>query len=185
MKLRIILATLVLGCSIALAETADQHYQNGMNAITRGDAVAAQTSFTEALKIQPNHANARYQLHQLPSRKKDMLARTRSKQLATVILPSIDFKNVALSDALMALNQMVETESTKTNKDAPFNPNLMIQDSSGKLGEREITLRLKQVPAKTALNYILEQVGATVRYDEHATIVRPAHSTPTADKAPK
>lgn len=175
MKTPAILLSLALAAVPALADQADQYYRLGMSAIQQGKPEAAEAAFKKALKIRPNHAQARYQLGQLPTQADAIKAKRRASDLAQIQLPSIDFREVTVNEALTALNKMVEEESAKKNgEDKALVPNFMVQDPKGELGDKEVTLRLKNVPAKTALDYLLQQVGATVRYDEHATVVRPA-----------
>lgn len=183
MKTRSILAILTLAALPALGETADEFYRQGMAAIKRGDETAARRAFNEALRVSPGHPNARYQLNQLSSMK-DQLTKTRKeRELASVKLPEVNFSRVSLAEALEALNHMIEAESGKEDKEKAITPNFMVQDPSGQLGEREVSLQLKNIPAKAALDYILQQASATVRYDEHATVVRPAGGAKAATTA--
>lgn len=175
MKRTALFLTLMLAAVPAAADEADQLYRMGMAAIQQGKPEAAEAAFRKALQIRPDHAQARYQLGQLPSRADAMKAKRREADLAAIRLPTVDFQDVSLNEALQALGQMIETESAKKNgEDKAIVPNFMVQDPGGALGDQEVTLRLKNIPAKAALDYLLQQVSATVRYDEHATVVRPA-----------
>lgn len=175
MKTIILIITLFASALPALANEADQLYRLGMTAMKEGKPEIAERAFRQALKVQPGHAQARYQLGQLPAQAEQLKAKRRAAELGEVRLPAIDFAGVTLNDALAAMGQMVETESAKTRgEDKALTPNFMVQDPSGALGAKEVSLRLKNVPAKVALEYLLQQVGATARYDQHATVIRPA-----------
>lgn len=169
-------AVLAISISIspALADKADDAYRKGMSAIAAGDVSAARSAFQEALKLRPNHAYARFQLGQLDQDNGQITARKRASELASVRLPNVEFKDVPLSDALIALNQLVEDASAQQfGKDKSLTPNFNIQDPTGRLSQKEVTIQLKNVPAKAALDYLLQQAGAKVRYDEFATVITP------------
>lgn len=174
MKRQLIYAVLGLGVLPLAADEADEYYRRGTAAMARGDAASAQAAFTEALRLKPSHANARYQLGNLKLQKGDMVSKSRASRLAGVKLTKVEFSDVTLTEALQALNLMVENETGGADSTDAFSPNFMIQDPKGELGKTEVTIRLKNVPAKTALDYLLEQASATARYDEHATVIRPA-----------
>ncbi|MCH7225449.1 tetratricopeptide repeat protein [Haloferula sp. A504] len=175
MKSIVLLLVLIATSLPAFSNDAERLYQMGLAAMNQGQPEAAEKAFREALRIQPNHAQARYQLGQLPARAEALKAQRRAAELAEIRLPAIDFAGVTLNEALAALGQMIETESAKSRgEDKALTPNFMVQDPGGSLGDKEVNLRLKNVPAKVALDYLLQQVGATARYDEHATVIRPA-----------
>lgn len=175
MKIIVILFALLASSLPLLADEADQLYRLGMAAMQEGKPEAAEAAFRKALQLRPAHAQARYQLGQLPAQAETLKARRRAAELGEVKLPVIEFSGVTLNEALAAMGQMVETESAKTRgEDKALTPNFMVQDPSGTLGSKEVTLRLKNVPAKVALDYLLQSVGATARYDQHATVIRPA-----------
>jgi hypothetical protein len=53
----------------------------------------------------------------------------------------------------------------------------MIQDPSSKLADSQVTLMVKNVPAKAAFDMILQQAGAVAKYEEHAIVVKPVART--------
>jgi hypothetical protein len=145
-----------------------------MEAVEKGDVAGARTAFTEALRLKPDHAYARYQLGQLTENQGQLVAKRRSSQLTSIKLPEVNMDAVTLSEALEVLNHMVAEQSKKADPKSEYSPNFIIRDPKNELGEREVTLRLKNVPAKVALDYLLEQAGGVARFDEHATVIRPA-----------
>lgn len=174
MKTTILATVLAFTCLPAFGDDAAVNYQKGLDAIKRNDVDAAQQAFKETLRINPNHPYARYQIGRLQQEAPMLRAKKREAELASVRLPEVNFDEAPFADALSALNAMIEAESEKTlGKDKALVPNLNVQDSTGQLGQKEVTLQLKNVPAHTVLKYMLEQVGARVRYDEHATVVTP------------
>lgn len=175
MKLRFLIPLLVLPVlSASAAESIDDLYRKGMQAAQEGDAEAANAAFREVLRQQPNHPYARYQLGQLAQNQDKMIAISRKKAIAAVTLPEVDFHEVAFRDAIEVLGQMIEKESGKEGEDQLLAPNFVIQDATGSLGDRTVTLSLTKIPASVVLDYLLDQGGATARFEKHATVIRPA-----------
>ncbi|MFC7337411.1 hypothetical protein ACFQY0_09515 [Haloferula chungangensis] len=174
MKRSIIFAAIALIALPAFGSEADDYYKKGMDAVAEGDVAAARTAFTKTLRLKPDHAYARYQLGKLSENKGDLISKRRSIQLAAIKLPSVSMDKVTLSEALEALDHLVTEEAKQTDPKITFSPNFMIRDPKNELGEREVSLQLKNVPAKVALDYLLEQAGGIARFDEHATVIRPA-----------
>jgi len=174
MKTRPLLLSLTLLAAPAFAETpaalpsADVFYRKGLEAIQAGDVDFARSSFEQALRLDPNHANARYQLAELNRTAPRVAAKGREAKFGAVMLPQIQFTDAELADALVALGQMVEKESK-----GGVTANFIVEDPRGKLAGKKITLQLKNLPAKAVLNYLLGQAGAKARFDEHAIVVQP------------
>ncbi|MBK1882532.1 tetratricopeptide repeat protein [Luteolibacter pohnpeiensis] len=153
-------------------DKAELSYRKGIAAEKAGDPSAARTAYTEALKLNPQHANARYRLGELRLKSKDIAEKGRAAQYSDIILPKVELEDVPLADALNYLTALIGEQAKEAKKDAP--PGFVVQDPDKKLGEGQVTLKLKNVPAKTALEYILSQAGAKARYDEFAVVILPA-----------
>ena len=159
------------------ADTAADLFRQGMAAVEEGDVRAAELAFNEVLRLQPNNANARYQLGELKRNQDSIAARARSRQLEQYQIDQIDFSKTEVSEAIIALGMLIEKKSG-----GKFSPNFMIQDPSNKLAEREVTLQVKNLPARAALNMILAQAGASARFEKHAIIIVPRPSTSTGEE---
>lgn len=158
--------------SLLSAETpgrkAETLYRQGLAAEQAGDPATARQAFTAALQINPKHANARFRLGQLKITGPAIAAKGREAQLGAVIIPLIQLEEASLQEAIDALAQMIEKES-----EGDLAPNFVIQDAGGKLAGAQINIRLKSVPVKGVLEYILTQAGAKARFDEHAVVITP------------
>jgi tetratricopeptide (TPR) repeat protein len=143
-------------------------YQKGLKAAEAGDVAGAKAHFQQTLQLDPNHANARYQLAELQRNAGKVAAKGRAAKLATVIIPQVEFTAADLPDALTAFGQMVDKESKGT-----VSANFIVEDPQGKLAGKKVTLQVKNLPAKAVLDYLLTQVGAKARFDEHAVVVTP------------
>ena len=170
---KLILALIAITAIPAHADKAAEMYQAGMVAVQEGDIVAAETAFRGALKLRPTYADARYQLTELKNQREAIVARGRAKKLSQYTLDQVNFDKAELSEALAALGIMVEEKSEKK-----FAPNFIVQDPANKLGDTIVTLQVKGVPASAALDMLVKQANARVKYEEHAIIVKPAGADP-------
>ena len=171
-------ATLLVGLSLATCAHADKnqerankiaaHYNAGVTAVKRGDSAKAKSAFHEVLRLQPGHGPARNQLNKLHLNIGQVLENQRIAKFKTTKLGQIDLKDASLQEALEALNFL----SGKATKDK-FSPNFIVQDPAGKLTKKTVSLNMRNIPLSAALKYVLDQTGARVRYDEHATVIRP------------
>lgn len=150
------------------AQQAEISYRQGQAAEKAGDPVAAQKAYTDALKANPNHANARYSLGQLKINAASIAAKGREAKFGAVMVPEFKLDAASLQEALAALQVIVEKESK-----GEVTPNFVIQDPKNQLTAAKISLNLKNTPAKAALQYLLEQSGANARHDEHAIVITP------------
>ncbi len=141
-------------------------YQQGLLAIAAGDPVKAEACFTLALQQDPNNANARYQLIEVRKNAASISAKGRASKFGAVVIPSIQLDGATLGESLTVLGKMVSRES----KDQ-VTPNFVTEDPQSKLASKTITLKLNNIPAKAALEYILSQAEAKARFDEHAIVV--------------
>jgi tetratricopeptide (TPR) repeat protein len=174
MKRSLILVAFAMIAQPAFGSDADEYYKKGMDAVAKGDITGARTAFSETLRLKPDHAYARYQLGKLAENKGELISKRRSNELAAIKVPEVAFEAVTLSEALEALDHLVAEASKKADEKSTYSPNFMIRDPKNELGKREVSLRLKNVPAKVAFDYLLEQAGGVARYDEHAIVIRPA-----------
>ena len=174
MKTRLfLLSCALLAAPVSFAEpipkpSPEVLYQKGLKAVEAGDVASAKANFQQALQLDPNHANARYQLAELQRNAEKIAGKGREGKLASVIIPQVEFTAADLPDALTALGQMVDKESKGS-----VSANFIVEDPQRKLAGAKVTLMVKNLPAKAVLDYLLSQVGAKARFDEHAVVVTP------------
>ena len=149
-------------------EKSNAYYQQGMAAEKAGDPEAAKAAYDAALKVNPRNANARYRLGQVQANSTKIAAIGRKNKLDTIIIPEFKVSEATLNEALAALSQLMEKESKGEMKS-----NFIVQDASGALSEAKVSLVLKSTPVGAILNYMLEQVNAKARFDEHAIVLTP------------
>lgn len=105
------------------------------------------------------------------------IAQQRVAMLSIIKIPEIDFDEVPLTEAIDGLSRLIEIELEKLAEAQKFHPNFFIKDPNNKFSGRTVTLKLKRVPAKVVLDYLLEQGGAKARFDDYATVIEPVPTT--------
>lgn len=90
------------------------------------------------------------------------------KQLAKVIIPSIQLEQATLEEALQVLVIQIKRES-----EGGFTPNFIVQDPGADLKQGVITLQLEKIPADMLLQYIVNQVKGKIRYDKYVIAITP------------
>lgn len=152
----------------APARSADTLYRQGLAAEKAGDPDAARSAYSEAIRLQPGHANARYRLGELKLHAPAIAAKGREAKFGAVLVPEFRVEEATLKECLDALEIIV----SKQSKEA-VSPNFIVQDPKDRLSAAKISLNLKNIPASGVLRYLLEQSGAKARYDEHAIVIAP------------
>lgn len=167
--------TLIVACSLATqvlaqstAQNADSLYQKGLAAEKAGDPIAAKNYYTAALKADPKNPHARYSLGQLKLNSGRIAAKGREAKFGAVVIPAFQLDDATFQESLDAFSQIIEKQSNDE-----VTPNFVVEDPSGILASRKITLNLKNMPAEAVMKYLLDQTGAKARYDEHAVVIAP------------
>lgn len=151
---------------VAAVPTADSAFQSGVAAEKAGDPVAAGKFYSQALQLNPKHANARYSLGQLKINAPNISAKSREEKFGSVMIPVFQLDQATLQEAITALGLIIEKESK-----GQVTPNFVIEDPKQKLMSQKISLNLKNMPARAVMKYLTDQTGAKARYDEHAIVV--------------
>ena len=164
---------LVIGFALAsqaLAQSpppsAESLYQKGLAAEKSGDPVAAANFYKNALKTNPNHANARYSIGQLKIHAPAIAAKGREEKFGAVMIPLFQLDQATIQEAITALGILIEKQSK-----SEVTPNFIIEDPKKILTDQKISLNLKNMPAKAVMKYLNEQTGTKARYDEHAVVI--------------
>ena len=173
MKTRILILTILSSflTGSVFAQTpanASTYYRQGVNAEQAGDPDAAREAYQQALRLNPQHADARFRLGQLGMRREAIVRQGRQAALTGVTLPNVVFDDANLRESLDALATMVETQS-----EGKVAPNFVVQDPDGTLAEARISLKLRNVTAGAVLDYIVEMAKARARHDEFAIVIMP------------
>jgi tetratricopeptide (TPR) repeat protein len=170
MKYLIIALTLGL-TGLAPAQNANDYYARGEAALKAGNIENAKAAYQAALKLEPNHGNAKFRLLSMRNLSATARLKARKSQLASIVLPNVTFENLSLEESLEALGFMIE----KASQDS-FVPNFIIDDPGQDISKNNVNIRLRNIPASAALNYVLSQAKARVVWDAHVISVRPLNA---------
>lgn len=160
--------TPVKSAPLTPGQQAEGYYRQGLAAEKAGDPVTAQKAFAEALRINPNHANARYNLGQVKINSASIAARGREAKFGAVMIPEFKLDGASFEESLEALRVIIEKESK-----GQVAPNFVIQDPKNQFAAAKISLNLKSMPSRAVMQYLTDMAGAKVRYDEFAIVIAP------------
>ncbi|MEI6177079.1 MAG: tetratricopeptide repeat protein [Verrucomicrobiota bacterium] len=152
----------------APALSADAWYAKGQAAEKEGDPEAAKQAYLAALQANPKHANARYSLGQVKINADTIAATGRETKFGAVIVPEFNITDASLQETLDHLRTIVDKQSQ-----GKVAANFVVQDPKKLLAEAKINLKLKNMPARAVMKYLMEQSGAKVRYEEFAIVIAP------------
>jgi len=150
------------------ALSADAWYAKGQAAEKDGDPAAAQQAYQAALQVNPKHANARYSLGQVKINATSIAATGREAKFGAVIVPEFNITDASLQETLDHLRGIVDKQSQ-----SKVAANFVVQDPKKLLAEVRINLKLKNMPARAVMKYLMEQSGAKARYEEFAIVITP------------
>ena len=157
------------------AQTADAYFAKGQAAEKAGDPEGARQAYEAALKANPKHAHARYQLGQVKLNATKIAASGREAKFGAVMIPEFNIVDATLTETLAFLSKSVDKQSG-----GKVTANFVIQDPKNVLGNTRINLQLKNTPARAIMKYLMEQAGARARYDEFAIVITPMDKAETA-----
>lgn len=172
--MRTILTLFIGGTLIASAQNpsagqqAQQFYQQGISQEQAGNVEAARSAYTQALRLNPHLADARFRLGQLKMDRGQLAAKAREKKFGNIVIPEMNLDGATLTESLEALRITMEKVSN-----GEVAPNFVLKDPDRKLEKTSVSFQLKSVPAKAILDYILTQGNARAIFDEHAVVIQP------------
>lgn len=146
----------------------EAYYRKGLSLEKSGNPIAALSAYNAALKLNPQHANARYRAGQVKINAVSIQSAASEAKIGSVIIPTYQIEDASVSEAISLLGLAIEKASNQE-----ITPNLIVSDPNRKLAAKKITIQLKNVPAKAILDYIHNQAGTKARFDTHAIVVSP------------
>ncbi|MEP6667552.1 MAG: hypothetical protein ABJF10_00280 [Chthoniobacter sp.] len=165
--------TLAFATAVYADETATQIQQlitEGQNAYTKGDFAGAKSAFEMVYSMDSRNTTAIKFLVRL---KAEMgTGKTASvpieRQMASIVIPQIQFHEATLSSALDYLRNAVKRQSN--NKLAV---NFVVQLPADQVNTQTVTLNLTNVPFTEAVKYLCEVANLTYEYDKYAIKLKP------------
>lgn len=141
-------------------------YTQGVLAMNRGEVIEAEKAFRAILRVQPDHPHARFQLNQLLTNRDKIAALSRENTMKKTMLAQIDYSDASLAECLESLTILINEANKKQ-----FTPNFIVKDPQGKLKDKTVTLKLSNIPASQALQYIASATSCKISYEEHAIVM--------------
>lgn len=172
MKTLIALIVVAFALPSAYAQSAGQqaeaYYQKGIVAEKSGKPDAALEAYNAALKLNPQHANARYRAGQVKIHADSIRSGATEAKIGAVLIPVYQLEDASLQEAIDALSIAMDAAT-----EGEISPNFIVEDPKDKLTDKRINLNLKNIPVSALLGYIHGIAGTKARYDEHAVVITP------------
>ncbi len=175
--LPVFLALLVLGANVFAADVS-KILTEAQTAMIRGDLDTAKRNFQIVYELDPRNTIAIAGLRQIAVQGGKTGGAAVEKQLATVILPQVQFREATFTEALDFLKKKV-TDVSGGKQTANF----VVQPGVDQTAK--ITLSLTNIPLTEALRYLTELVSAKIEYQKYAIVIKPAGGTVTPTNAPQ
>jgi hypothetical protein len=147
-------------------------------AYMRGDYETAKRQFQMVNRIDPKNPTAIGFLRRIAAEAKPS-AVTLEKQLATVVIPKVEFKEATLGSVLDYLKQVV----AKTT-DGKTSVNFIVQLPDDQVKTQPITLSVTNIPFTEVLRYLGGLAGVQFEYDKYAVVVKPRGAAVSAVNSP-
>ena len=144
-----------------------------------GDIATAKALFEKVLKDDPQNPAARNYLKNILAAEAEIPVSAKvEKQLQSLILPKVEFKDATLDSVLEALKQQASKASAgKTVVNFVVQPGVNVSTP--------VTLHLTDIPFREAIKYVGDLVGADIVFDRYAILVKPkATATPATEATP-
>ncbi len=149
------------------AAKAEAYYKQGRAAELAGDPDKASSSYRAALKLNPNHVDARYRLGEVKVNAESIKLSAVKAKIEEVNIPTYQIEEATIHEALALLAVAMEKHS-----EGKVTPNFVVDDPNKKLENVKLTLNLKNIPAKAILTYMTTQTNTKIRYDEYAVVIQ-------------
>ena len=151
----------VLGPVPGSAGELDQVFQQGRALFFQGKFREAKPLLEQVAAANPRHTETQAMLARIRLQEKQ--GPTLADKLGTVVLPTVDFADVTVAEALEGLKGL-----SKAATGGKVVPNFIVRDS-GELTQR-IDLRLQNVPLNDAIRYVAETSKTVCRYETNAVV---------------
>lgn len=163
----------------AAGESVQQILSDAQTAMLRNDTVTAKKNFEMVLQADPKNQIARNYLRIIAAQEaKAPKGSDTERQLATVIIPQVDFKEATLSSALEFLRQQVtKVSGGKTTV------NFVVQLPEAQANV-PVTLSVRTIPMTEVLRYIGDLAQVKFEYEKYAVKVKPAPGATVTAVAP-
>jgi len=166
--LAILLVGLLLACGEgALAQSSQQLFSEAQRAYISGDVDAAKQKFQTVLELDPANAGAKNYLRMIAAQEKSDGGAQLEKQLKSLVLPKVEFKDATFGSALEYLKQRAVKQS-----EGKIKVSFVVQLPPDFVETQRVTLSLANIPFTEALHYLGDLAGVEFRIEKYAVIVK-------------
>jgi len=166
---RILLPLLIglVASSLPVAAQQSSMLSQAQRAYMAGDVATAKPLFEKVLASDPQNVAARNFLKAIAETEAQAGPGAKlEKQLQTLILPNVEFKEATLDSVLDALRKQASKASG-----GKIEPNFVVQP--GVNVSSPVTLRLSNIPFLEVLRYVAQLVQADIVVDRYAITLKP------------
>lgn len=174
--LAVFFTLLILALAPAGAQSAQQLLSEAQTSYIRGDIENAKKQFEMVLRLDPRSQVAINYLRMIKiAEAKAPKGNDQEKQLSTLIMPKVEFREATLGSVLDYLRQAV-TKISDGKMAVSFVPTLPQEQ----LNTQQVTLVLTNVPFTEVLRYLGTVANVQFEYEKYAIKVKPAGGTASA-----
>jgi hypothetical protein len=165
----LLLSCLLVSSAIpALAQDSRQLLSEGQRALSSGDVTTAKAKFEQVLSIDPKNPIAKNYLRTMQAQEASSGGAQLEKQLKTLILPKVEFRDATFSSALDYLKQQAAKVSN-----GQVQVSFVVQLPEEFVRSKNITLSLANVPFTEALRYVGDIAEVRFSVEKYAIVVKP------------
>lgn len=147
-----------------------QLLQEGQTAYQKGDYEAAKSAFEMVYSMDSRNITAINFLRLIKSSKGAVNPKALpiERQVASVIIPQIQFRDATLGSAVDYLKKAVDRESG-----GKVAVNFVVQLPQEQINTQKVTLALNHVPFTEAVRYLASVASLDVEYQKYAIVLKP------------
>ncbi|MHA3770654.1 hypothetical protein ACXR0O_03845 [Verrucomicrobiota bacterium sgz303538] len=162
-------AAMLLAPEARAQQSVQQLLTEAQQAYMRGDLETAKHQFQTVNRIDPKNPTAIGFLRRIQAENKAAAnSSTVEKQLATVTIPKVEFRESTLGSALDYLKQIL----SKTT-DGKTSVNFIVQLPEERVKSQTVTMSVTGMPFTEVLRYLGGLADVQFEYDRYAVVVKP------------
>jgi len=166
--LAILVVGLLLACGEgAKAQSSQQLFNEAQRAYVAGDIDGARQKFKTVLELDPNNTSAINYMRMINAQEKKDGGEQLEKQLKTLVLPKVEFKDATFGSALEYLKQQAAKQS-----DGKVKVSFVVQLPPEFPDTQRVTLNLSNIPFTEALHYLCQLAEVDYKVEKYAVIVK-------------
>jgi len=178
--LAILVVGLLLACGEgAKAQSSQQLFNEAQRAYISGDVDGARQKFKTVIELDPANSSAQNYLRMINAQDKKDGSEQLEKQLKSLILAKVEFKDATFGSALEYLKQQAVKQS-----DGKIKVSFVVQLPADFADTQKVTLNLSNIPFIEALHYLCQLADVDYKVEKYAVIVKKKAEVPAPEASP-